>query len=139
MFRDPVDSRLFLLGSHLTGWGANAAMLSVSDSTTLCGSHWQYLGNPATGQGASSTFESQSTFVFPYHDAASNTTTVVVGLDRWSFPNETKASNVWLPFVRDPKTKAWSFQWHDEWRLGSTIHGALEPGRHFPTVPSAVF
>ena len=56
MFRDPIDSRLFLLGSHLTGWVSNAAiephhnaMLSVSDSTTLCGSHWTYLGNPAEG------------------------------------------------------------------------------------------
>jgi hypothetical protein len=124
MFRDPVDRRLFLLGSHLTGWGANAAMLSVSDSKTLCGSRWTYLGNPATGANAASTYTSQSTFVFPYLDAATNSTTVVVGLDRWSFPNETQASYVWLPFVRDPKTAAWSFEWHDEWELGGGGEGA---------------
>ena len=26
MFRDPVDQRLFLFGSHLSGWQANGAM-----------------------------------------------------------------------------------------------------------------
>ena len=58
MFRDPQDGRLFLLGSHLTGWGANAAMLSVSDSATVCGSHWTYLGNPSRGTNAASTYAS---------------------------------------------------------------------------------
>ena len=118
MFRDPQDGRLFLLGSHLTGWGANAAMLSVSDSATVCGSHWTYLGNPARGPNAASTYASQSTFVLPYRDPVSNQTTLVAMLDRWSFPNETKATYVWLPMERDPATKAWTFQWHDEWTLG---------------------
>ena len=119
LFRDPVDNRLFLLGSHLTGWGANAAMLLVSDSTAVCGSHWKYLGNPARGANAESTYASQSTFVLPYWDAESNTTTLVAMMDRWSFPNETEATYVWLPMVRDPTTKAYSFQWHDEWTIGS--------------------
>ena len=86
MFRDPVDGRLFLLGSHLTGWGANAAMLSVSDSASVCGSRWTYLGNPARGAQAASTYASQSTFVLPYtwHDAASGTTrtTMVAMMDK---------------------------------------------------------
>eukprot|EP01051_Picozoa_sp_SAG22_P020156 SAG22_NODE_3963_length_1448_cov_1.145293_2_plen_136_part_00 len=121
-----MDGRLFLLGSHLTGWGSNAAMLSVSDSTSVCGSHWRYLGNPARGAGAVSTYASQSTFVLPYREPVSNRTTLVVMLDRWSFPNETRASYVWLPMVRDANTKTWTFTWHDEWTLGGDSVAAVK-------------
>ena len=100
MFRDPIDDRLFLLGSHLTGWAANGAMLSVSDRTTVCGSRWTYLGNPATGPGAAATFNAQSTFVLPYRDPATNRTTVVMMADMWGFPDETKATMVRLPACR---------------------------------------
>jgi hypothetical protein len=122
MFRDPVDGRLFLLGSHLTGWGANAAMLLVSDSSSVCGSRWIYLGNPARGAGAASTFDSQSTFVLPWRDPTTNGTAMVVMMDRWDFPNETGATFVWLPMKRDVASKAWSFSWHDEWTLGDALY-----------------
>ena len=116
MFRDPVDGRLFLLGSHLTGWAANAAMLSVSDRKTVCGSRWSYLGNPATGPGAAATFNAQSTFVLPYRDPGTNRTTMVMMADDWGYPNESKATMVWLPFERSDAGN-WTFKWTAEWTL----------------------
>merc|ERR1719321_2535799 len=115
VFRDPVDSRLFLLGSHLTGWEANSAMLYVSDHSEICGSGWTYLGNPAVGAGASGTFGSQSTFVLPYRDRC-NRTTMVMMADLWNFPNESQATYVWLPFERS-RTGNWTFSWMAQWTL----------------------
>jgi hypothetical protein len=51
----------YLLGSHLTGWSANAAILSHTKGP-LKGARWTVLGNPS---GDSTTFNSQSTFVLP--------------------------------------------------------------------------
>lgn len=114
-FRDPVDSRLFLLGSHLTGWEANPAMLSVSDRTEVCGSQWTYLGNPAVGPGGEGTFNAQSTFVLPYKDKCNHTTLVMMA-DLWGFPNESTATYVWLPMQRSD-TGNWTFRWADNWTV----------------------
>eukprot|EP01044_Picomonas_judraskeda_P019882 COSAG03_NODE_4291_length_1605_cov_1.045153_2_plen_316_part_00 len=46
MFRDPIDSRLFMLGSHLSGWSANSAILFVSSQQQVCGTNstpWTYM------------------------------------------------------------------------------------------------
>jgi len=70
VFRDPVDGRLFMLGSHLSGWEANGAMLFVSSQHEVCGTNstpWAYIGNPAVGPGNGSTFASQATFVMPWN------------------------------------------------------------------------
>ena len=44
---------------------------------------------------------------------------MVVMMDRWGYPNESTASYVWLPLERGTETGSWSFQWHNEWALGS--------------------
>jgi hypothetical protein len=62
MFRDPVDGRLFMFGSHLSGWRANGAMIFVSSERDVCSSNhtsWTYLGNPAVGEGNDTTFGAQ--------------------------------------------------------------------------------
>lgn len=115
VFRDPIDSRLFLLGSHLTGWEANSAMLYVSDRQEVCGSEWIFLGNPGVGPGAASTFGAQSTFVLPFRSSC-NQTTMVMMADAWHYPNESLASYVWLP-LRRSDTGNWTVQWTDEWTL----------------------
>ena len=53
----------YLLGSHLTGWSANAAILSMHKGPIVNGSKWTVLGNPS---GDKTTFNSQSTYVLPY-------------------------------------------------------------------------
>ena len=115
MFRDPVDNRLFLFGSHLSGWAANGAMLFVSSQGEVCGSNktsWTYLGNPAVGPGNDSTFDSQSTFVLPWNESM-----MVAMLDRWHAPNETRADYVWLPLRRSLKDGNWTMRWEDSWHF----------------------
>merc|ERR1712176_1537877 len=60
-----------MIGSHLSGWDANEAMLFVSSERSVCSSNvtsWTHLGNPAIGKGAENTFASQPTFVLPWND-----------------------------------------------------------------------
>ena len=116
VFRDPVDSRLFLLGSHLSNWAANSAMLFVSSEKDLCAQHqnatpWTLLGNPAIGPGGTDTYASQSTFVLPW-----NASMAVVMMDRWHAPNETLADYVWLPLRRSAGGD-WTMQWENHWAL----------------------
>ena len=118
MFRDPVDGTLFMLGSHLSSWSANGAMLfSAGAEVDVCPKSgnmtpWTYLGNPAVGPNSTSTFASQSTFVLPW-----NKTVAVVGLDMWMSPNETEATLVWLPFKRNSTTGRWTMRWESEWTV----------------------
>ena len=60
MWRD--GSRIYLLGSHLTGWDPNPAVLSFTVAPLRNGSTWEVLGNPS---GSDTTWNSQSTFVLP--------------------------------------------------------------------------
>lgn len=61
VWRDGDD--YYLLGSHLTGWSANPAILSHAKGPLVNGTKWTVLGNPS---GDKTTFNSQSTFVLPY-------------------------------------------------------------------------
>merc|ERR1712110_644929 len=106
--------RLFMMGSHLSGFQANAAMLFISSQRGVCGSNstsWIYLGNPAVGKGAKNTFGAQSTFVLPW-----NKSLMVAMMDEWKSPNETTASMVWLPLTRSD-AGVWTMRWYDEWTL----------------------
>jgi hypothetical protein len=75
----------FLWGSHLTGWAPNPAVLSVANASALNGAAWGALGNPsnASQSGASTTFNSQSTFVLPYVHPDGRVLYVYMG-DRWN-------------------------------------------------------
>ena len=64
---------------------------------------------------AAATYNAQSSFVLPFTNAAGKVTMVMMA-DRWSFPNESAATMVWLPFERT-STGEWTFEWHDEWTL----------------------
>ena len=136
MFRDPVDKRLFILGSHLSGWSANGAMLFTAgaeidvcpQSSPHSMTPWTYVGNPAVGPNSNNTFASQSTFVLPWNDSMA-----VVGLDMWTYPDETKATLVWLPFVRDANGE-WTMQWHSEWVVEPQSYTATA---HAPAAPAA--
>lgn len=119
VFRDPVDKRLFLVGSGLTGWQPNPGKLYVSNSTSLYTSNWQLLGNPMVGPGSESTFRAQTTFVLPYRPRSSNGTPLLIMLaDRWNYPSPglPEASYVWLP-LQLSEAGNWTISWKDEWIL----------------------
>ena len=97
MWRD--GDRYYLLGSHLTGWSANAAILSTTTAPLRNGSSWEVLGNPS---GSPTTWDSQSTFVLPYTHPDGRKLHIYMG-DRWNGHGEDggvgNASYVWLPLV----------------------------------------
>lgn len=60
------NGTLHAAGSHLTGWASNAAQFVTSPNATLVGAVWQNNYNPS---GSPNTWNSQSTFIFPYTHA----------------------------------------------------------------------
>lgn len=54
-----ANGSYWLLGSHLTGWHANEAILARSDSPALEGATWTVVGNPSHSL---TTYDSQSTY-----------------------------------------------------------------------------
>jgi hypothetical protein len=60
------NGTLHAAGSHLTGWSANAAIFVTSPNPSLVGATWGDEENPS---GDPTTFNSQSTFIFPYKHA----------------------------------------------------------------------
>ena len=93
-------SSYYLIGSHLTGWSPNAAVLCLSESRdTLDGALWVECYNPTS---SSSTYNSQSTFVLRMlHDNATHGAVYVYMFmaDIWNYPNVGNATYLWLPFV----------------------------------------
>lgn len=96
----------FLLGSHLTGWASNAAILSKAEGGIRNGTQWTVLGIPS---GDATTFNSQSTYVLPYtHPATQRRLHIYLG-DRWNEAGAGSVGNasyVWLPLVRNASTPA---------------------------------
>ena len=62
---------LHAAGSHLTGWSSNAAQFVTSPNASLVGAVWGENYNPS---GDATTWDSQSTFIFPYKHADGHTT-----------------------------------------------------------------
>ena len=58
-------------GSHLTGWASNAAIFVTSPNATLPGAVW---GNDYNPSSSATTYDSQSTFIFPFKHADGHTT-----------------------------------------------------------------
>ena len=83
MFR-PTQGSYFLMGSHLTGWAPNAPMLFHASAPSLFTATWTELPEPARGEGANITYNSQSSFVFPLEFADGTVLYIYMG-DRWNF------------------------------------------------------
>jgi hypothetical protein len=83
----------YLITSGATGWNPNPA--SYATATDILGT-WTDRGNPVQGEGASTTFRSQSTSVIPI-DAA-NGRFVYMG-DRWTPDDLANAPYIWLPLT----------------------------------------
>lgn len=109
------DGTYWMLGSHLTGWSPNAAILVHTTSHTLNGATWTNLGNPS---GSSTTYDSQSTFVLPYMHPSGKMLYIYMG-DRWSNPKPAaNAIYVWLPLQRDSKG-AFTMPLENSWKIGN--------------------
>lgn len=109
------DDKYYLITSGCTGWEPNAARSFVANSIW---GPWTFLGNPAQGENAERTFESQGTFILP---VAGLKERYIFMADRWVPKNPIDGKYVWLPlsFVNDRPV----IKWYNEWNLDQVING----------------
>lgn len=104
--------RLYMITSGCTGWSPNASEIHVAD--TIWGP-WTFLGNPALGDEAGTTFESQPTYVLPVQGRED--AFVYVG-NRWRPKELHRSEHVWLPIELPTDEGSFPvFRWRDRWDL----------------------
>ncbi len=80
----PRGQGYYMMASHLTYWNPNPPMLFHSAASSLRGAAWRTLATPARGEGVNTTYNSQSSFVFPLEFADGTVLYIYMG-DRWNF------------------------------------------------------
>jgi beta-galactosidase len=103
------NGKYYLLTSGCTGWEPNPAEYAVAENIL---GPWEARGNPCIGPQAETTFNAQSTFVFP---VAGQAEAYIAMFDIWT-PEDLGASRyLWLPvqFKGDELV----IEWADEWDL----------------------
>lgn len=99
----------YMITSGCTGWEPNAARSFKSSSIW---GPWESLGNPCIGDGAKTTFESQSTYILPV--AGKKDAFIFMG-DRWRPKDPIDGRYVWLPIqMKDGKP---ILEWQSQWDL----------------------
>jgi hypothetical protein len=104
-------NKYYLISSGLTGWDPNAASYAVSDSIM---GKWTTKGNPWQGSGKDSSYNSQSTFVFPLNEKKGQ---FIFMADRWSRHHLKDSRYIWLPIVFE--NNELKLYWKNEWDLNT--------------------
>ena len=91
VFKD--KGKYYLITSSCTGWSPNAATYAVADKML---GPWKEYGNPCTGPGAETTFESQSTYVLPLKNGK-----FMFMADIWNKTDLENSAYLWLPLTVD--------------------------------------
>jgi len=103
------DSLYYFMGSGCTGWAPNPAHSGVAPSIW---GPWKEMGNPATGSDAKTTYDSQSTYIFPVEGKKG--AFIYMG-DRWRPKDAIDGRYIWLPIeFRDGR---FFVPWMDKWDL----------------------
>src|SRR5207249_1893644 len=103
--------KYYFIGSSCTGWDPNAARSAVAESIW---GPWRELGNPCRGEGAETTFLSQSTHAFA---VAGKEDAYILMADRWNKKDLPDSRYVWLP-IQFPDGGL-RLEWKDAWDLSS--------------------
>ncbi len=101
--------KYYLITSACTGWLPNAASTVVADNIM---GEWKQLGNPCMGDGADSTFQSQSSFVMPL---PGNKNKFIFLADKWNKTDLQDSRYVWLPLII--KKGKPIIQWKNKWNV----------------------
>lgn len=101
--------KYFMITSGCTGWAPNAARLLSADSIM---GEWAYHGNPAIGDNADKTFDSQSTYVFKVNGL--DDAYIFMG-DRWRPQNAIDGRYIWLPIEFENNMPL--IKYYDKWKL----------------------
>ena len=104
------DGKYYLITSGATGWAPNPARYTVADDIF---GPWKPMRDPAVGQKAATTFDSQSTFVIPVDPE--NGKFIYMG-DRWKEGDLKDSRYVWLPIELQQDDQI-ALKWVDEWDL----------------------
>lgn len=104
------DGKYYMITSGCTGWTPNAARLLVSDHIL---GDWKLLGNPAKGDNAEFTFQSQGTYILPIEGKKDS---FIFMADRWNPKNLIDSRYIWLPIKFDKGLPA--IHWKDRWDMG---------------------
>lgn len=114
------DGKYYLMTSGATGWDPNQASYAVADSVL---GDWTIKGDPSVGQGANTTFQSQSTYIIPVDPE--NGKFIYMG-DRWNSGNLKDSRYIWLPLEFDQEGDM-MLKWYDKWDLSDLDNkGKLE-------------
>jgi len=103
------EGKYYLLTSGCTGWDPNPAEYAVAENIL---GPWQAMGNPCVGPQSETTFNAQSTFVFP---VAGRRGAYIAMFDMWVKEDLGASRYAWLPvqFRGDSLV----IEWLDEWDL----------------------
>ena len=104
------NGRYFMITSGCTGWEPNAARLLVADEIM---GEWNVMPNPARGEGAERTFESQSTFILP---VTGKDDAFIFMADRWKPRSLGDSRYIWLPVLFEKGYPI--LRWMDKWSIG---------------------
>jgi hypothetical protein len=104
------NGKYYLITSGTTGWNPNPASYAIADNIL---GPWKEIGNPITGEGAATTYRSQSTFVLPSPSGKPGEF-IYMG-DRWNSKDLANSRYIWLPFtIKDDGT--FTIKWQDSWK-----------------------
>jgi unsaturated rhamnogalacturonyl hydrolase len=103
------DGRYYMITSGCTGWKPNAARLLVADEIM---GEWEVMPNPARGEGANRTFESQGTFILR---VAEKQNAFIFMADRWNPQSLGDSRYIWLPIQWENGYPI--IRWMDNWSL----------------------
>jgi hypothetical protein len=101
--------KYYIIASGCTGWAPNAARSATADNIF---GPWKELGNPAVGEQAEITFDSQGTFVIP---VVGKKDAFIFMADRWKPQNPIDGRYVWLPIEFEGEKII--LKWRDTWNL----------------------
>ncbi|HUC92840.1 MAG TPA: family 43 glycosylhydrolase [Paenibacillus sp.] len=104
------DGKYYMITSGATGWAPNPARYTVADDIF---GEWKPLRDPSVGAKASTTFDSQSTYVIPVDPAKGKF--IYMG-DRWISNDLKQSKYIWLP-IEFGQNDEIMLKWYDEWTL----------------------
>ena len=88
-----ANNQYYMITSGCTGWSPNPAQYAISNSVL---GEWKTIGNPCTDDGASTTYNTQSTCVYKVDEGEY----IYMG-DRWYSSTLRDSRYVWLPIEFD--------------------------------------
>lgn len=102
--------KYYMINSGCTGWSPNPAQYAVADDPM---GPWIGMGDPCTDWGSNTTYDTQSTCVFPVDAEAGKY--IYMG-DRWNAGNLSESRYVWLPMEFQDGNKI-ALRRYENWTL----------------------